>query len=326
MGFKQRFDRCFRNELVHIANKDKSEEKIMVTFGDAERKVAKLLSKGNNFSYEGKFYTIVNSGKPTCQKGEPKTDIYVEAKSSDGNQLVIKITYKKENADFIENKTNPERAKALFGENWEDIIKKATKSIRNTFENKKLIFKDNGGRTEKGAITLGWKYELLNKTSGELSGSCQLTHEQIVDVYAGTHLPEDKRNACVNGTAIPDCGVANYILINDSVKSTQDVIDNLYTIEEYVNIHPSVYFACKALNYRTFKKKYDGNRPLSVYVDWFVENHQLCHRLIFDSPLSVCGDEVATKLKKVLTELSIDTTDDISEAIVSDPSIIHKKT
>ena len=39
-------------------------------------------------------------------KGEPKTDIYVEAESEYGEIVEIKITYKKENADFIENKTD----------------------------------------------------------------------------------------------------------------------------------------------------------------------------------------------------------------------------
>ena len=88
-------------------------------------------------------------------------------------------------------------------------------------------------------------------------------------------------------------------------------------------MYPTVYFACKALNYRTFYNKYDGNRPLSVYVDWYVENGQLCHDLVFDSPLSVGGDEVADNLIAALEELGIETTDDITEDIVSDPSIIN---
>ena len=295
----------------------------MPTFGEAERRIATLLRAGNTFFYNGDNFTIINSGKPTCVKGEPKTDIYVEAQSEYGDIIEIKITYKKENADFIENKTNAVRAAALFGDDWENIIMQATESIRDVFENKKLIYKSAAARTERGAITLGWKYELLNKTGGGLSGLVELTREQIIDVYAGTHISKDKRDARVNGEIIENCGIANCILMNDGVKTTQEIIDSLYTIEDYVDMYPTVYFACKALNYRTFYNKYDGNRPLSVYVDWYVDNGQLCHNLVFDSPLSVGGDEVADKLLAALEELGIDTTDDITEDIVSDPSIIN---
>ena len=295
----------------------------MPTFGEAERKIAYLLRQGCSFMYQGDYFTIVTSGKPTCTRGEPKTDIYVEAESEYGDIIEIKITYKKENADFIENKTNAERARALFGDDWENIIMQATESIRDVFEAKKLIYKSSAGKTERGAITLGWKYELLNKTGGGLSGLVELTREQIIDVYAGTHISEDKRNARVNGVMIPNSGIANCILMNDTVETTQEVIDNLYTIDDYVDMYPIVYFACKALNYRTFRNKYDGNRPLSVYVDWYVENGQLCHKLVFDSPLFVGGDEVADNLIAALDELNINTTDDINEDIVSDPSIIN---
>ena len=295
----------------------------MPTFGEAERRIAQLLCRGNTFTYQGNNFTIVNSGKPTCMKGEPKTDIYVEAESEYGNLVEIKITYKKENADFIENKTNAVRAKALFGDEWENIIMQATESIRDVFESKKLIYKSAAGRTERGAITLGWKYELLNKTGGGLSGLVELTREQIIDVYAGTHISKDKRDARVNGKIIENCGIANFILMNDNVETTQEIIDNLYTIEDYVNHYPTVYFACKALNYRTFYNKYDGNRPLSVYVDWYVENGKLCHDLVFDSPLSVGGDEAADNLIAALNDLGIDTTDDITADIVSNPSIIN---
>lgn len=295
----------------------------MPSFGAAERRIATLLRKGETFLYHGVQYRIICSGKPTCSKGEPKTDVYVKALPDDGDPIEIKITYKKSNADFLENKTNAERAEALFGGNWENIIIDATSSIRSAFENKKLIFKNSFRRTQRGSITLGWKYEFVNKSGGELSGPVNLTHEQIVDVYAGTHLPLDKRNAAVNGVVIRNSGVATHILMNDNANSIQDVIDNLCTIEEYVEDNPLIYFACKALNYRTFESRYDGNRPLSVYVDWYVKNGQLCHNLIFDSPLSVKGDDVAEKLERSLKMIGVSTTDDITADIVRDPSIIN---
>lgn len=296
----------------------------MSKFGDAERNILKLLNPGNSFTLHTKVYKIVQSGKPTCRKGEPKTDIYVLASSEDHNFLEIKISFKKENADFIENKTNSERAKILLGHNWQDLIIKATSSISDKFKNKKHIYKSKSGRTEEGSITLGWKYELLNKSGGELSGILDLTPSQIIDVYAGTHLSDDKKNASVNGQIIINSGIANYILINDRIRNTQDIIDNLIPIEKYVQMHPTVYFACKALNYRTYKQKYDGNRPLSVFVDWNIKNGQLNPVLIFNNPLLIKGDYVASKLINSMEQLGIHSTRDINEKLVTNPSIIFK--
>lgn len=54
------------------------------------------------FSYNKK-YKVIFSGKSACNRGEPKTDIYILAKS-EHDKTKIKISYKKENADLIENK------------------------------------------------------------------------------------------------------------------------------------------------------------------------------------------------------------------------------
>lgn len=37
-------------------------------------------------------------------------------------------------------------------------------------------------------MKLGWKFELLNKLSGEKSGILELTEEQKNDVFAGINL------------------------------------------------------------------------------------------------------------------------------------------
>ena len=81
----------------------------MGDFGAAERRILKFISKGTEFVFNGKGYTVMLSGKPTCHKGEPKTDIYILAESCE-DEVEIKISYKKENADFIENKMSAERA------------------------------------------------------------------------------------------------------------------------------------------------------------------------------------------------------------------------
>ena len=279
----------------------------MPDFGAAERRILSYFEVGTKITLKGKELTVKEAGKPTCPQGEPKTDIYVL--TTDGTE--IKISYKKENADFLENKTNAVRAEQLFGSDWRGIIEHSTEGISDQFKKRMLIYKEKLQRTEKGAITLGWKFELLNKAGGDLSGKMDLTYQQIYDVYAGTNLSEDKRNANVNGRIIENSGIADYILVTDDVSSAQDIIDQMYTIDEYIQNHPDIYFACKALNYRTFAQKYDGNRPLAVQVDWSVNDGKLSSELVFDKPLEMNGDEMAMRLLRCLELLKIKTTDDI---------------
>lgn len=284
----------------------------MMLFGDFERRVLSYFRKGTIFCYKGKNVQVLEAGKPTCLQGEPKTDIYILI--TDGlKEHEIKISYKKENADFLENKTNADRAKQLFGLNWRTVIENSTTEIREQFETRKRIYKNSFRRTEKGAITLGWKFELLNKPGGDLSGKMDLDKQQVYDVYAGANLSRDKKDAMVNGRVIRNSGVANYILVSDRVNSAQEVIDQMEPIEDYIKKHPNIYFACKALNYRTYKAKYDGNRPLAVQVNWDIKGGKLCSNLVFDMPLEMNGDVMAQKLLSCLKRLSIETTDDIDE-------------
>lgn len=295
------------------------------TFGDAERHVSNLFGNGTSFIYKGIGYTVVLSGKPTCGKGEPKTDIYIAAEDSHHNVEEFKISFKKKNADFLENKINDERAEQLLGSDWENIISSATSSLRNEFFSRMLIFKEKSGKTDKGAITLGWKFELLKIESGQLSGNMCLTREQVIDVYAGTNLTGDKRDACVNGTQIPYSGIANYIIFEDiPVSTAQEAINSLIAIENYVDEHPQVYFACKALNYRTYHQKYDGNRPLAVYVDWFASDGKLDYTIQFDTPLKHGGNYAFDRLNRALTLLNVKTTDDLDASNVVDQSKIHE--
>lgn len=293
----------------------------MRDFGDAERRILALMHVGAKFIYQDEEFTIVRSGKPTCYKGEPKTDVYVWAES-EYFCMEVKISYKKENADFVENKMNAERAEQLFGPYWALIIEESTTAIRERFEERILIYKNQFKKTEKGAITLGWKFELMNKPSGDLSGRMRLDFKQVVDAYAGSNLSEDKKHAMIDEEVIENSGVANSIIMNDHLFSTQDVIDNMIPIEEYVRRHPHIYFACKALNYRSFKKKWDGNRPLSVYVDWNLCNNKLVPILVYDRPLLVKGNEIANRLLNYMRVLNISDTDDMTKNNVTTDRII----
>lgn len=294
-------------------------------FGDSEKYIKKLFAIGSVFIMNNKSYKVISSGKPTCSKGEPKTDIYILAKELDSSDLTeIKISLKKSNADFLENKIGTERALSLFGEDWKYIVSAAILKLEDEFKSKQLIFKEKKGRTVAGSITLGWKFELLNKPGGLLSNKIALSKKQVIDVYAGTNLPDDKKNALIDGVRIPNSGVANYLLFGntESYNTIQDVINNIIPIADYTNTHPNVYFACKALNYRTHQNKFDGNRPLCVFVDWNVENNKLTPTIRFDSPLSTRGKTVAEKLVKSLKILNITTTDDITVDNISSNVII----
>lgn len=284
----------------------------MGDFGEKERAIRELFSEGTEFNKDGKSYCVSKVGKPTCSKGEPKTDIYIKAENSN-DSIEIKISYKKENADFLENKMSAERAEQLFGPDWKYIIEQSTLDISNEFEARILIYANAVGKTEKGAITLGWKFELMNKPSGALSGKMNLTSSQVIDVYAGNNLTGDKKDASVNGETILNSGIANYILMDDTVKNAQDVIDRMIPIEEYVEIHPDIYFACKALNYRTFKAKWDGDRPLCVQVIWDAQDGKLVPKLKYDEPLIIRGNEVAQRLIKYMQALNIRNTDDLND-------------
>ena len=131
----------------------------------------------------------------------------------------------------------------------------------------------------------------------------------------------------MNGRVINNSGIANYILVNDINQNLalQFLINNLTEIREYAQRH-DIFFACKALNYRIQKDKWDGDRPLAVYVDWLLENGKLKHEIIFDNPLSKRGNEIGNTIRRILGLLNITEHNFNSiEDIVNDKNICYKK-
>lgn len=261
----------------------------MPDFIDTEHSVEKLFPVGTTFFFEGKEYKVLLCGKPRPSQGECKTDVYIKGIAPDGEVRELKISVKQKNADFLENKMSLGRACEIFGKDASDIIRRCLLSIQDRFIDDCLVYFEEKGKTGARTMKLGWKFELLNKLSGEKSGILELTEEQKNDVFAGINLSVDKKNSRVNGQIINDSGVANYILNIDDDNMTQDTcLRNLQPIEEYVKSQ-TIYFACKALNYRFDKNKWDGPRPLSVYVDWFVDNGKLNAHLILIALWSMKG-------------------------------------
>ena len=278
----------------------------MPQFSDTEKKICELFTRGTSFVYDGVKYTVsANSVKPTVSRGECKTDVYIPT-TFDGGEKVFKVSVKQTNADFLENKITYQRAKEILGPDVDQILIKAIEGLKEKFNQVNLVYFDTGDHTEAKSIKLGWKFELVNVLSGNLSGKIDLTKEQKIDVYSGSNLPEEKKDATVGNSTVKNSGVADYIMVVDPhVQLTVDYcVQQMQTIVDYVN-GKDIYFACKALNYRATVNKWDGPRPLAVYVDWNIADGKLHGRLIFDQPLQKDGDEVGEKLRSLLKTLKI---------------------
>jgi len=278
----------------------------MPQFIDTEKKICELFTQGTVFDYNGVRYTVSSSAaKPTTKKGECKTDVYIPT-TFDGGEKVFKVSVKQTNADFLENKVTYQRAKEILGSDVDQILIKAIGGLKDKFNHTKLVYFDAGNHTEAKSIKLGWKFELLNVLSGNLSGKIDLTKEQKIDVYSGSNLPKEKKDASVGNSIVKESGVANYIMVvNPNVQWTVDYcIQQMQKIEDYVN-GKEIYFACKALNYRATVNKWDGPRSLAVYVDWNIIDGKLHGKLIFDQPLQKKGAEMGEKLQSLLRTLKI---------------------
>ena len=293
----------------------------MPNFSNSERTLLHLFEAGERFLFNQNYYEVIFSGKPTSSDGEPKTDIFVRCRNiGNGQPIDLKISYKQGNADFLENKISAERAAQILGAQWSDIITKAVQQLSETFSSKKLVYKTKYRRTEAGSITLGWKFEFLTGgRCGDLSGVLPLSKQQKQDIYAGNNLSDSKKNATVNSRTIENSGVADYLFIdsNDEVITTiQDAVDRLISIKRYVTDGTQICFACKALNCRTLHDpiKWDGDRPLAVYVNWCVEGGILTPRLVLDEPLQHKGNEIGNQLLTAMRQLNITTTDQITES------------
>lgn len=301
----------------------------MPNFSKTEKIILDTLKKNTHFNYQNNLYQLIEVDKPTTSAGEPKTDIYILSKTANGENIEFKISVKQSNADFLENKISAERASELFGTNWQERIKSLTNSVRSDFTNQKLIYKQKNKKTEAGVFTLGWKFEILNKSAKNRSS--ELPNEILREVLTGENLNQSKKDASINTKIVPHSGVANFILPNaENIDLTNitAIMDNIIKIDDYINIPSNkVYFACKALNYRskyTPFPKWDGDRPLSVYIRWFENNNKLCHEFCFDNPLNKKGNAVAEDLKTALTSLNITTTDDINPHNMDNYSIVFE--
>jgi len=279
----------------------------MSKHGDTERSIIDLFEKEKEFTFEGSKHKIINIGKPRPSRGECKTDIYIQTNNVDsGHNNEFKISIKQSDADFLENKISLERAEEIFGSQAKKVMTESIDSQKKSFLDDYLVYFKNHKRTKEKCIKIGWKFELLNKNGGERSGLLKLTDEQKIDVYSGTNLNDEKKDSKVNGLVVKNSGVANYILtVSDTEHKLEYYVGNLKEIEGFA-VSKDIYFACKAINYRSVGDKWDGNRPLSVFVEWNLVNGLLKGKLILDKPLEVRANEVGENIRSILKELEIE--------------------
>lgn len=233
--------------------------KINSDFVDAEDRIRKIFFKGARFFFGGEELTCLGAFKPQTSSGEPKTDIYIKAVNSLGEIREIKLSYKKANAEFLENKASKLRAETILGKKCETLL--ILKARELNIADRALYNETND------SYVVGYRLDIM---SGPAKGyaAVELTFEQIVDVYSGHNLPEDKRHAKVDGEIIVNSGVAEFIIVGEGFSTAQEVVDRMQPITEYVKEHPNVYIAFKAVNYFAARDKWDGNRPLALRVIW----------------------------------------------------------
>jgi len=280
----------------------------MTNFSDSEQKLRSVISN-KSFIWNGEKFTTGKAYKPQKKGsgGECKTDCYVIAtKISDKKKQEIKITYKMENASFVENKCKQKRVKTIFGEDWSNIIKKQINLIKEKFQKEPLFYLIQRGNTKQGSIKLGWRYEMEHNAKRTLGTTIEEKIAKYVwENNSGNH---EFRNCPVNGEKIKNSGVPNFALIKNAEKfnSIEDIFSNLIPITDVIK-NGSITTAFTAQNYNPIRDYQGGGtkRDLSVPIDWSLKNGEATAKLIFDKPLEINSNIQLEKLKVVLEELEI---------------------
>jgi hypothetical protein len=273
-------------------------------FSLAESILREKFLSTDKFKFNGTDHKLILCAKPSPSSGECKTDIYVSAKNLINKENIeIKISLKLDNYEFLENKISETTAKIIFGKkDYRAIIIAAATSLKERFL-EKAIFKKNDNKITQ--IPLGWKIELFHDTKRTLRTALDLTLSQKIDILAGTHRPESVKNSNVSGKLILNSGVANYMLIlpsdpnefrNYDLSYFLQKLESIYKYSAKANINAG--FTC--LNYFPDKNKWDGDRPLAVWIDWTKCGEDLRGRLILDQPFARSGNLAVAALKDIL--------------------------
>lgn len=275
-------------------------------YSEYERLLQEVFKPGSTFSRDGLNHTVKTSGKPSPSRGECKTDLYIKTSVKNHPDSEFKVSVKKEDAKFIENKISLDTAFEIFGANAVKIIESSATSISEKFSDSILIRLQPESKTYK--IVLGWKFEIFANTRRRLRTTLHLTDDQKVDIYAGSNRSVEKKHSAVNGEVIQDSGIASHVIVLSNEESeitgqnAQHFADMFQPVSQYAKtIEINAGFT--ALNYRSDKEKWDGNRPLAVWIDWQINNSILLPKFIYKNPLETKGNEVGERLLNSLVSL-----------------------
>ena len=164
--------------------------------------------------WNNKTYNRIVACKPYPQKGggECKTDVYVLLNNIDEATVAeIKISVKKDDAEFLANKLTAPVAEDLLGSNWKQILTESIELIKERFTSKKndlAFLKQNSGENDAN-FTLGWKLEVTNKER-TLSSPLKLTNNEIVKIiFKGENQTLEKKDAVIfSNTIQKNSGIA----------------------------------------------------------------------------------------------------------------------
>ena len=290
-------------------------------FSEAEKNIRKIIADSEFFIFEGEKYTVDLVSKPVVKGGggETKTDVYLVARNTKTQKTrEIKISFKKPNFSFVENKIKAERAVELYDKNWSSIIQKQIKEIKNEFQARHLFYFEKTGRIEKGSITLGWRYEMEDKLARKLG--VKIKQDIAEQVWANKNASSKYRDGIVEQKIVPMSGVPNYYLNkNPSELTIDNIFSNLKPMSELLKTHHNIYASFLAQNFRSHKNKQEGNRrDLAVWVTWKVKNGKIDCDLVFDKPLQMESGQALKNLEKCLKKLGIKTWDRITIDLLSD--------
>lgn len=281
------------------------------SFSESERLIRNLLEQHQVIQYENKSYDLILCAKPTVKGGggEPKTDIYVKAKDQQSKDIIeFKISYKKPNYAFVENKITSTRAHELYGKNWSQEVQSQIKKITEKFLGAPIVFFNKKGNVEEGSITLGWRYEIeIVKHNRALS--------TVLEHSVATHVLKNRQGSpkyidcIVNDKKIKNSGIPNYYLDMkfEDIDDAQYVYDHLQPIDGIIESDVAYRAAFLAQNYRSHIRRQEGNnRDLAVWINWYVCNGKLECKHIFGEPLEQKSGSALENLKQCICKLGID--------------------
>lgn len=288
----------------------------MSRYSGLEQHVISLFNNCDSLIWKGREYKDIRAFKPTTSSGECKTDTYVSLIHEDQEIDSIKISIKKDDAEFMGNKLTAVDAESLLGLNWNSILRQSIDSIHAKFISKEIFYLKPKINSTDIFFTLGWKLEIANK-SRTLSTPLALSNREIVNkVFKGTEQPEYRKHAFVGGCIVANSGVADYLLEgNDSsFVNIQSVFNSLIDLSTYSP--PDIHLIFTANNYRIMANKADGPRTLAVSVVWEKVGEKIRPRLIFDQPLAYRGEsDMMPIIKNSLESIGIPKDTYLNESI-----------